>query len=141
MCPPMYSYHTRDQTCNTIRTRDSAHTNAKQLDEKLCGTAARTTEGVFCQSQFEKISNLWRHQNRYLRGYKNVLPTFLLEYFQWRMQDFLKFLFSCNIAREACAEFLRPRPFLIKTTPVFERFGEKLHVLPVNPAVFDRDFC
>ena len=28
-----------------------------------------------------------------------------------------------------------------KATPNFERFGEKLHVLPVNPAVFDRDFA
>ena len=54
------------------------YTNTKQLGEKLCGTTARATEGVFCQSQLKKIGNLWRYQNRYMRGYKNVLPTFLL---------------------------------------------------------------
>ena len=31
-------------------------TNTKQLGGKTCGTTARATEGVFCQSQLEKIS-------------------------------------------------------------------------------------
>ena len=54
---------------------------------------------------------------------------------------FLEGGFCCNIVREAPAKFSRPRPLSIKTTPIFERLGEKLLVLPVNPSVFDRDFC
>ena len=57
---------------------------------------------------------------------------------QWRMQDLLKGG-SVIVLREARAKILGPRPLWPKTTPIFERFGEKLLVLPVNPFIFDRD--
>ena len=41
------------------------------------------------------------------------------------MQDFLK---GGSVAT-LCAKFLRSRPLSIKTTPIFERLGEKLLVL------------
>ena len=53
------------------------------------------------------------------------------------MQDFLK---GVSVATSR-AKFSRPRPLAIKNTPIFERWGEKLLALPVNPSVFDRDFC
>ena len=71
---------------------------------------------------------------------RHVQPPLALAVVQWRMQDFLKGGSAATL-REARAKIVWPRPFLIKTTPIFERFGEKLHVLPVNPAVFDPDFC
>ena len=56
---------------------------------------------------------------------------------QWRMRDFLKW----GSVATSCAKFSWPRPLSIKTTPNFERLGEKLLVLPVNPLIFERDFC
>ena len=60
-----------------------------------------------------------------------------VSHMHWRMQDFLKGG-SVTILR---AENLKPCPFLIKTTPIFDHFGEKLLALPVNLSIFDRDFC
>ena len=50
---------------------------------------------------------------------------------------FLEGGFCYIIARE----FLKPHPLSVKTTPIFNRFGEKLLALPGNRSVFDRDFC
>ena len=50
---------------------------------------------------------------------------------------FIKGGFCNSIVRE----ILGPCPLWPKTTPIFERFGEKLLVLPVNPFIFDRDLC
>ena len=50
---------------------------------------------------------------------------------QWQMQDFLK---GGSITSPR-AKFWRPRPLLIKTTPVFER-----NYLS-NRSIFDRIFC
>ena len=49
--------------------------------------------------------------------------------------------FCYNIARKAHVKNLKPRPLLIKNTPIFDRFGEKFLALPVNLSIFDRDFC
>ena len=38
-------------------------------------------------------------------------------------------------------EFLKPHPLSGKTTPIFDRFGEKFLALPINRSVFDRDFA
>ena len=55
---------------------------------------------------------------------------------QWRMQDFLKGG-SVTVSRK----FLKPHPLLIKNTPIFDRFRERILALPVNQSVFDRNFC
>ena len=65
------------------------------------------------------------------------MHTYTTKLHQWRMQDFFEGGFCYSIARE----FLKPHPLLVKTTPIFDRFGEKLLALPVNRSVFDRDFC
>ena len=56
---------------------------------------------------------------------------------QWRMQDLFKGGFCNGIVRKAHVKILGPRPLLPKITPIFERFREKLLVLPVNPFIFD----
>ena len=49
--------------------------------------------------------------------------------------------FCYNIVCKARAKTLKPRPLLIKNTPIFDHFGEKLLALPVNLSIFDQDFC
>ncbi len=61
---------------------------------------------------------------------------------QSRMQDFLKggsvtVLYYARSARG----ILEATPTLLKTTPIFDRFRERLLALPVNRSVFDRNFC
>ena len=49
--------------------------------------------------------------------------------------------FHYHFARVARAKFLGHAHKLVKATPIFERFREKLLALPVNRSVFDRDCC
>ena len=46
--------------------------------------------------------------------------------------------FYYNYARKARAKISKPRPLLLETTRIFDRFGEKPCV---NGPVFDRDFA
>ena len=52
------------------------------------------------------------------------------------MQDFLK-EGSITLLR---AQIFEATPLSVKTTPILDRFGEKLLALPINRSVFDRDF-
>ena len=52
------------------------------------------------------------------------------------MQDFLK---GGSVTMALCVKNLKPCPLLIKTMPIFDRFGQKLLALPVNLSIFDRD--
>ena len=53
---------------------------------------------------------------------------------------FVEWGFCYNIAHKVRAKFLKLCPFLIKTTHIFDQFGEKLLALPVNRSIFDPDF-
>ena len=57
-------------------------------------------------------------------------------YKQWRMQNFLKGGSIPILCAKRTWKFLKPRPLLIKTMPVFARSDELL-ALPGNRSVFD----
>ena len=80
---PQYSsitlklYHSRAISNSHLNSyeNDTYKINAKQLGEKNFVGLQPEPQGSLLPVTASEIGNLWRYQNRYLRGYKNVLPT------------------------------------------------------------------
>ena len=84
--------------------------------------------------QKQKALRAWR-RNLSEKATLESLVVILCKEAQTAVADlgFSKGGFCCSIARKARAKNLRPRPLSVKTTPIFDRFGERLLALPVNP--------